>query len=103
MKTSSYSSHYEKLRSWLKQKRILSSMTLRDLAPLIGAHFTSVGKMEQDRKKIELVEFVKYCQAIDVDPHEGLEIIIQSIAEHNKQEKSKKRQVPVKQKSVEKE
>jgi hypothetical protein len=91
MKTSSYSPHYEKLRSWLKQRRMLSLLTLRDLAPLIGAHFTSVGKMEQDRKKIELVEFVKYCQAIDADPHEGLEIIIQSIAEHNKQEKSKKR------------
>lgn len=103
MKTSSYSPHYEKLRSWLKHRRLLSSLTLRDLAPLIGAHFTSVGKMEQDRKKIELVEFVKYCQAIDADPHEGLEIIIQSIAEHSKQEKSKKRQVSAKQKDFTKE
>ncbi|MFZ6800099.1 helix-turn-helix domain-containing protein [Undibacterium sp. Di24W] len=83
MKTSSYSPHYEKLRSWLKQRRALSSLTLRELAPLIGAHFTSVGKMEQDRKKIELVEFIKYCQAIGADPHEGLEIIIQSISEQN--------------------
>ena len=54
---------------------------------MIGAHFTSVGKMEQDRKKIELVEFIKYCQAIDADPHEGLEIIIQSIAEQNHRKK----------------
>lgn len=83
MKTSSYSLHYEKLRTWLKQKRALTSLTLRDLAPMIGAHFTSVGKMEQDRKKIEIVEFVKYCQAIGADPHEGLDIIIQSISEKN--------------------
>lgn len=83
MKTSSYSPHYQKLRIWLKQKRSLSSLTLREIAPLIGAHFTSVGKMEQDRKKIELVEFVKHCQAINADPHEGLEIIIQSISEQN--------------------
>jgi DNA-binding XRE family transcriptional regulator len=83
MKTSSYSPHYEKLRVWLKQRRSLSSLTLRELAPMIGAHFTSVGKMEQDRKKIELVEFIKYCQAIDADPHEGLEIIIQSLSEKN--------------------
>lgn len=83
MKTSSYSLHYEKLRTWLKQKRALTSLTLRDLAPMIGAHFTSVGKMEQDRKKIELVEFVRYCQAIDADPHEGLEIVIQSISEES--------------------
>jgi hypothetical protein len=81
MKTSSYSPHYEKLRIWLKQKRFLTTLTLRDLAPMVGAHFTSIGKMEQDRKKIELVEFVKYCKAIGADPHEGLEIIIQSITE----------------------
>jgi hypothetical protein len=58
----------------------MASLTLRDIAPMIDAHFTSVGKMEQDRKKIELVEFVKYCQAIGADPHEGLEIIIQSVS-----------------------
>jgi len=81
MKTSSYSSHYEKLRAWLKQKRAGTSLTLRDLAPMIGAHWTSVGKMEQDRKKIELVEFVRYCQAIGADPHDGLEIVIQSMEE----------------------
>ncbi|QEY11893.1 XRE family transcriptional regulator [Cellvibrio sp. KY-YJ-3] len=81
MKTSSYSPHYEKLRFWLKQKRAATSLTLRDLAPMIGAHWTSVGKMEQDRKKIELVEFVRYCHAIGADPHEGIEVIIQSIKE----------------------
>jgi hypothetical protein len=81
MKTSSYSPHYEKLRVWLKQKRALTTLTLRDLGPMIGAHFTSVGKMEQDRKKIELVEFVKYCRAIGADSHEGLEIVIQSMSE----------------------
>lgn len=87
MKTSSYSPHYEKLRSWLKQRRVMASLTLRDIAPMIDAHFTSVGKMEQDRKKIELVEFVKYCQAIGADPHEGLEIIIQSVSKNSSKNK----------------
>jgi len=83
MKTSSYSLHYEKLRAWLKQKRALTSLTLRDLAPMIGSHFTTVGKIEQDRKKIEIVEFVKYCQAVGADPHEGLDVVIQSISDQN--------------------
>lgn len=91
MKTSSYSPHYVKLRSWLKERRTLSSLSLREIAPLIDAHFTSVGKMEQDRKKIELVEFVKYCNAIGADPHEGLEIIIQSISEQNHTSKAIKK------------
>ena len=83
MKTSPYSSHYEKLRFWLKQKRTAASLSLRDLAPMIGAHWTTVGKMEQDRRKIELVEFVKYCQAIGADPHEGLDVVIQSISKES--------------------
>ena len=87
MKTSAYSLHYERLRSWLKQKRTLTSLTLRDLAPMIDSHFTNVGKIEQDRKKIEIVEFVKYCQAINADPHEGLDVIIQSISEQNPSKK----------------
>jgi len=86
MKTSSYSPHYEKLRFWLKQKRSDASLTMRDLAPMIGAHWTSVGKLEQDRKKIELVEFVTYCQAIGADPHEGIEVIIQSMKESKRKE-----------------
>ena len=86
MKTSSYSPHYEKLRFWLKQKRADAALTMRDLAPMIGAHWTSVGKLEQDRKKIELVEFVTYCQAIGADPHEGIEVIIQSMKESKRKE-----------------
>jgi len=53
---------------------------------MIGAHWTSVGKLEQDRKKIELVEFVTYCQAIGADPHEGIEVIIQSMKESKRKE-----------------
>lgn len=69
----------------------MSSLSLREIAPLIGAHFTSVGKMEHDRKKIELVEFVNYCHAIGADPHEGLELLIQSISEQNRSNRTMKR------------
>jgi hypothetical protein len=54
---------------------------MRDLSPIIGAHFTNIGKLEQGRKKIELLEFIRYCNAIGADPHEGLDIMIQSISE----------------------
>jgi DNA-binding XRE family transcriptional regulator len=81
MKTSFYSSHYDKLRAWLKQGREDSGITLRELAPAMGAHWTTVGKIEQARKKIEILEFVRYCQAIGVDPHEGLDVVIRSMAE----------------------
>ena len=70
----------KKLRSWLKLRRSVS-LTLREIVPrLLVLTSRASGRWSKDRKKIELVEFIKYCQAIDADPHEGLEIIIQSIS-----------------------
>ena len=37
--------------------------------------------MEQNSRKIEIIEFVRYCRALGADPHAGLDIIIQSIEE----------------------
>jgi predicted transcriptional regulator len=79
MKTSVYSIHYDKLRHWLKTMRESRNLTLRDVAELTGRHHSVIGKMEQARRKIEIVEFVEYCQVLDVDPREGLEILISSM------------------------
>lgn len=77
MKPSSYSPHYHQLRAWMKQKREESGLSLRAVAEILGRHHSVVGKLEQDRRKVEILEFVAYCQAIGADPHEGLDIIIQ--------------------------
>ena len=76
MKPSSYSPHYDKLRAWMKQKREESGLSLRAVAEIVGRHHSVVGKLEQDRRKIEMLEFVAYCQAVGADAHEGLDIII---------------------------
>ena len=76
MKPSSYSPHYDQLRAWMKQKREERGLSLRALGELIGRHHSVVGKLEQDRRKIEILEFVIYCQAVGADPHEGLDLIL---------------------------
>lgn len=55
------------------------NLTLRDVAKLTGRHHSVIGKMEQARRKIEIVEFVEYCEVLDVDPHEGLKVLISSM------------------------
>jgi len=35
--------------------------------------------MEQDRRKIEILEFIQYCHVIGADPHEGLDVVIKSM------------------------
>lgn len=79
MKPSPYSSHYDQLRAWMKQRREESGLSLRAVAVAIDRHHSVVGKMEQDRRKIEIVEFVQYCQAIGADPHDGLDLLIKSL------------------------
>lgn len=75
MKTSPYSPQYEELRSWLKNEREARGLTLRDVAKIVGRHHSIIGKLEQSSRKIDIVEFVEYCQALGLDPHEGLRII----------------------------
>ena len=79
MKNSVYSPHYDKLRVWLKNKRVEKGLTLRDLSTLTGIHHSIFGKIEQGRRRIDLVEFVEYCQALEADPKEGICIIVSSI------------------------
>lgn len=79
MKPSPYSSYYDQLRSWMKQRREESGLSLRAVADIMDRHHSVVGKMEQDRRKVEIVEFVQYCQAIGADPHEGLDLLIKSL------------------------
>lgn len=83
MKSSPYSSHYEKLRTWLKQSREESGLSLRSVADAMGRHHSVLGKMEQDRRKIEVLEFVRYCQVVGADPHEGLEVLIKSLEDES--------------------
>ncbi|GAC02959.1 hypothetical protein GAGA_0094 [Paraglaciecola agarilytica NO2] len=40
-----------------------------------------MGKIEQARRKIELVEFIELCQILEVEPHEGLSLLISSMNE----------------------
>lgn len=79
MKPSPYSPQYDKLRSWMKKRREESGLSLRDAAKVMGRHHSVLGKMEQDRRKIEILEFVSYCKVIGADPHEGIDLLVKSL------------------------
>jgi transcriptional regulator with XRE-family HTH domain len=81
MKTSVYSTHYDKLRLWLKANREEQSLSLREVSEKWGKHHSILGKIEQARRKIELVEFIELCQILEVEPHEGLSLLISSMNE----------------------
>ena len=79
MRTSTYSREYAVLRTWLKAKREEKGLSLREVGELVGRHHSVIGKMEQDRRKIDVVEFVEYCHALEIDPVEGILLIQEAI------------------------
>lgn len=84
MKTSSYSPYYQALRDWLRTQREAKGLSIRDAALIVGRHHSVIGKMEQDRRRIDVVEFVQYCDALGINAHEGLEVLIQCLLSSKK-------------------
>lgn len=76
MKRSLYSQKYEILRRWLKEERLKQKgLSIRKLAEALDIHHSIVGKIEQGERKLDVIEFVEYCDVLGVDPKKGIELI----------------------------
>ena len=71
------SSANEKLCTWLKngRKSQVPKVTLRTVGSLINSPHTLPSKIENGKRRIDVVEFVLYCNAIGLDPMEGLKVV----------------------------
>jgi transcriptional regulator with XRE-family HTH domain len=76
MKTSVYSIEYVALREWLVNARSTRGLTIRELGERLDIHHSIIGKIESGGRKLDVIEFVKYCQALGVSPADGLEAVL---------------------------
>jgi transcriptional regulator with XRE-family HTH domain len=83
MNRSRYTQCYDSLRTWLKSKRSEKGLSLRALAEKLELTHTIVGKIEHGDRKIDFIEFIEFCRALEVDPHEGVDLIM-SVMESKK-------------------
>ena len=70
-----YSNKYALLTSWLKQQREAKGLSMRDLAPLLDVPHSFIGKVEQGERRLDIVEYIQYCEALEADPFEGLRLV----------------------------
>ncbi|HCH01174.1 MAG TPA: XRE family transcriptional regulator [Vibrio sp.] len=61
-----------KLLAWLKQQRCEQSLTMRDLAERLEVPHSFIGKVEQGERRLDVVEFIQYCEALNVSPFDGI-------------------------------
>ena len=64
-----------KLTKWLKSKRHEKGHTMRSLAQVLGTPHSFIGKIENQERRLDVIEFLRYCEALEVDPYEGLNLV----------------------------
>ena len=70
-----YGPQHTLLREWLVTKRKAANLTQRQLADKLDVVHSLVGKVESGERRLDVVEFHLYCQAMDADPAEFFEIV----------------------------
>lgn len=51
------------------------SLSMRQLAEKLDCPHSFVGKVEQGERRLDVIEFVEYCKALNTDPKKGLLLI----------------------------
>ena len=75
MQKTLHTKEYKRLTSWLKSKRIERGLTVRELADKLGVAHSFVGKVEQCERRLDIVEYVNYCEALEEPALGGLKVI----------------------------
>jgi len=76
MKKAIYSLNGNILCNWLKEQRINSDLTMKELGLLLNVHHSIVGKIELGERRLDVIEWIQYCEALNADPFECLESLV---------------------------
>jgi transcriptional regulator with XRE-family HTH domain len=63
------------LLSYLIEARTKQGLTIRDVALRIGEPYQFVGRVETAERRLNVYEYVQYCEALNLDPSEGLKLL----------------------------
>lgn len=72
-----YSPESERLSNWLRQQRQAKGLTMRQAAALIGKPHSFVGKIEVGQRRLDVIEFIWYCEALGINPLDGIKVLSQ--------------------------
>ena len=75
MAKSLHTPEYEYFRSLLVKAREKASLTQVDVASKLARPQSFVAKYEGGERRLDVVEFIHVCTALDIDPHTIIENI----------------------------
>ncbi|EKK5221830.1 helix-turn-helix domain-containing protein [Cronobacter sakazakii] len=71
--TSIYSNDYQLVIKALRDARIACGITQQEVASAFGRPQSFIAKVESGERRLDVVEFIRFCRAVNVDPFSVLE------------------------------
>ena len=68
MARSTHNPHYQTLLTLLRDLRERAGVTQQALAESLGNTQTFISKIERGERRIDVVEFIELCEALEADP-----------------------------------
>ena len=84
-----HSEPYKALIGWLKACRKSKKLDMRTLAKLLNLPHSWIGKIETRERRLDLAEYVRLCQALNINPHTGLDLLISAMDKSSSAPKKK--------------
>ncbi|RYM62663.1 transcriptional regulator [Serratia liquefaciens] len=75
MTKSIYSPEMQALLNWLRENREGQGLSMREMGERIGRPHSFVQKVEVGERRLDVVEFIWYCEALGVQPQTGMNIV----------------------------
>jgi transcriptional regulator with XRE-family HTH domain len=66
---------YKQLLAWMREGRKEKGLTMREVAQVMKLPHSWVGKVEIGERRLDILEYVKFCKVLGLDPHEGLSLV----------------------------
>lgn len=62
---------------FIRQRKTLG-LSQRELAERMGIIYSAIGKIETGDRWLDVIEFIQYCQVLEISPHDVMDKILQS-------------------------
>ena len=83
MTRSIYTDEMLALQDWLKSQRKSQNLTMQSLADRMARPNSFIAKVEQGERRLDVVEYIWYCIALNIDPRVGIEVVLDHVNHPN--------------------
>lgn len=67
-----YSPQAGKLCNWLQEQREAKGLTMREAGEMLGKPHTFIAKTESGERRLDVIEYIWYCQTLGFDAISGI-------------------------------